>query len=169
MENEKKIELQRIKQYVEKLCRRYYQHSQPEDRQDIAADVALIAAKKWETVTDEKRLAWLFRTAKNVVRNESRRAAKRLNHQHLDCDIEDGSPSPEAKILYQERDLAISATIQTLNPIHRQVIGMYHYESLSIKAISEILHCPQSTVKRRLADARAQLAKRLSPILSEEA
>ncbi len=44
-----------IKQFVDWWCRRYYKHSQPEDREDMASEVALIASQNPSPVEDEKK------------------------------------------------------------------------------------------------------------------
>ena len=109
--------LEQITQFVRDLCRIYYRHSQPEDRRDIANEVALIAHENLHKVVERSEtefLGWLHEIAKNVTWNWSRRegTVERTSLGSLDDeasnddlirDLPSTTQAPESDVLAQER------------------------------------------------------------------
>ena len=167
-----------ITQFVDELCRVYYNHSQPEDRRDISNEVALIAHQNREQVADESEaafLGWLHQIAQNVVRNWSRRegtAARRalgsLDDENFRTgEIPSDSRTPETDLLFQEKMTIVRDAISELPLIHQQVIWLFYIEELSVKKIATRLGIRRGTVKSRLYHAREQLATHLAPYFVE--
>ena len=169
--------LEQITQFVHDLCRIYYTHSQPEDRRDIANEVALIAHENLHKVverTETEFLGWLHEIAKNVIWNWSRRegTVKRTSFGSLDDealndnlirDFPSTAHPPETVVLAQERLEAVRDAIRELPLIHQQVVWLFYIEELSEKKIAKRLGIRKGTVKSRLYHAREQLTTLLEP------
>ena len=56
-------------------------------------------------------------------------------------------------------------SIQALPEIYRTVVILRHYENLKMREIADVLSVPAGTIHSRLAEALAQLARRLEPSL----
>jgi RNA polymerase sigma-70 factor (ECF subfamily) len=90
---------------------------------------------------------WLYRLARNRIVDLRRRAAARppltdreeeLDHGALDEELEG------AALRWQ-----LAAALARLSPEHRAVIRLAHFESLSLREISEATNLPLGTVKSR--------------------
>ena len=173
--------VEQITQFVRDLCRIYYRHSQPEDRRDIANEVALIAHGNLHKVierTETEFLGWLHEIAKNVIWNWSRRerTVERTSAGSLDDEASNDNPirdlplttqAPESDVLAQERLETVRDAILDLPLIHQQVVWLFYIEELSEKKIAKRLGIRKGTVKSRLHHARGQLATRLEPYFAE--
>jgi RNA polymerase sigma-70 factor (ECF subfamily) len=90
---------------------------------------------------------WLYRLARNRIVDLRRRAAARPP-------LAEGEPAPEPGALDRELEQAalrwqLSAALARLSPEHRAVIRLAHFESLSLREISEATNLPLGTVKSR--------------------
>ena len=163
--------LAQITQFVDYLCHIYYRHSQPEDRKDIANEVALIAHENLHKVIERSEaefIAWLHEIARNVVRNWSRRegavrgdSLDSVDDEQLNDNLPSNSQAPESDVLAQERLEAVRDAIRDLPLIHQQVVWLFYIEELPEKGIAKRLGIRKGTVKSRLHHARQQLAARL--------
>lgn len=108
------------------------------------------SAKQFRDEQHEK--AWLITTARNVCRDELRRARRR----ELPLDV--AIPSPAA----QENEMlhAVSA----LPEHYRTVIYLYYYEGCGTKDIARLLHRPDGTVRTWLRRGRAMLKEQMGGI-----
>ncbi len=68
---------------------------------------------------------------------------------------------------YEETEL-ISAAMQQLNHRQRMVIELSYFEGYSTREISEIVQCPQGTVKTRLHHARTRIRHVVSRLADPE-
>lgn len=69
--------------------------------------------------------------------------------------------TPESELLAKESSGLVLKELLSLQVNYREVIVLYYYEGLSTVDISEIVGCPESTVRTRLQRARAKLKERL--------
>ena len=162
-----------IADFVAELCPIYYRHSQPEDREDIAVEVALIAHQRHREVgakSETEFRAWLHEITRNVIRNWSRREAKltrkmigSFDDEHLLGILVEPADShtPETNSLLQEKLVAARSAVLALPLIHQQIIWLFYAEELPEREISKRLGIQPGTVKSRLHSARKQLKIRL--------
>jgi RNA polymerase sigma-70 factor (ECF subfamily) len=61
----------------------------------------------------------------------------------------------------------VRAALNGLSESHRTVLVLRHYENLKFREIAEVLEIPEGTVKSRMAEALAQLAKAFKSQQSE--
>ena len=109
--------------------------------------------------------AWLFTIAANMVKNEYRRrsrlAKNTLRYSMQDTDFE----TPSLGQLDSEyKQAQLNKAMNQLGEKHRQVFLLRYQEEMSIKAISEVIDCPEGTVKSRLFYAVKYLAQQLENI-----
>lgn len=154
------------------------------------ADAALDAAQEvfvraWRGVAafagDAKFSTWLTRIAINQCRNELRRR-RTVKHQPLlsldlpQGDAADGAstlgaavaargPSPIEAARGREVAEALSVALADLDDEAREVVLLRDAEQLSYDDIATILDVPVGTVRSRLHRARADLHRRLAPVL----
>jgi RNA polymerase sigma-70 factor (ECF subfamily) len=121
---------------------------------------------------------WLTRIAINQCRNELRRRAT-LKHgrlSSLDAPGADGQPSAAESLPARElgvadslqgRELrvAFEAVVQGLDATDREVLILKEVEDLAYEEIAEVLDLPVGTVRSRLHRARAELRRRIVPVL----
>lgn len=159
--------------FIGELCHIYYRHSQPEDRQDIAIEVALIAHQRCRGMDEKPEIqfhAWLRKIAKNVIRNWSRREAKftrnmldSFDDEHLVgvLAVPADSRTPETNVLLEEKVVAVRNAVSRLPLIYQQTLWLFYAEGLRQGEISKRLGIRPGTVKSRLHSAREQLKIRL--------
>ncbi|MEP7084887.1 MAG: sigma-70 family RNA polymerase sigma factor, partial [Betaproteobacteria bacterium] len=66
----------------------------------------------------------------------------------------------------KQASAVIHSCLRKLSDKHRECIHLAYFEDLSIAAIATILDIPEGTVKSRLSEARAQLAMRVSRLIT---
>ena len=104
---------------------------------------------------------WLFRIALNLCRNEFRRmdVVKKNQREILwSYENEDANPVDPEKIWEAVNQLSFE---------HQQVILLRYRNELPVSEISEILGCPEGTVKSRIFYAVKDLSKRVHSEHSE--
>lgn len=119
------------------------------EAEDMAQEtfLRLIASgKTFENERHEK--AWLIVTASNLCKDQLKRLYRREedldDHADLAADQGPGDNPVLEAILSLPRD-------------YKAAVYLYYYEGYSTAEIAKFLHCPQPTVRTRLARARKQL------------
>lgn len=74
---------------------------------------------------------------------------------------------PDLSLVQQERGALVRQALLSLSETYQTVLILRHYEGLKFREIAEILNIPEGTVKSRMAEALAQLARQLTPRLKE--
>jgi len=104
---------------------------------------------------------WLF----GICR---RQALKRLRGRRPDplpeehaLEVASDAPQPEAVVLARADAAAVAAALATLPPAQREVLELAFAAELSHAEIAQVLGVPVGTVKSRLFNARATLARAL--------
>jgi RNA polymerase sigma factor (sigma-70 family) len=106
---------------------------------------------------------WLYR----ITINKSKDYLRSWNYKkvyikdYLGSSIKSLLPSPEEKVLNQEKQEAIKEIIFSLPTKYREVIYLYYYQSLTINEISELTENNINTIKTRLVRAKTRLKIRM--------
>lgn len=121
---------------------------------------------------------WLTRIAINQCRNELRRrgTAKHARLRSLDerlpgTDIPRGDTlaastrAPWEAVEGRELRATLAGILAALEPEDREVLLLKEVEGLSYEAMAEILDIPTGTVRSRLHRARAEVRRRIAPVL----
>lgn len=114
--------------------------------------------------------AWIYAIAANMVKNEYRSRSRRPELQRLP---EEGLPQDTAPELFARLDASarqrlLEQALQGLSEQQRECFLLRYQEELPIQEISEIVGCPEGTVKSRLHYALRKLNERLSGVVGSE-
>ena len=142
--------------------------SNPEDRKDIAQDIYFKAFKNLSGFKFQAKLStWIARIAYNSSLNylEKRKLSCLPATNETDEDLEPstnkgiGWPDNEIDVLIFQQELSniLKAEIESLPPLYKTLITLYHNEELSYTEIIEITGLPEGTLKNYLSRARKTL------------
>ncbi|MCS6862829.1 MAG: sigma-70 family RNA polymerase sigma factor [Abditibacteriales bacterium] len=144
-----------------------------EEAEDITQEVFVRAYRSRETFRGEcSYLTWLYRIAINLCIDRARDRQRRLEDAiSLDApsDDEDGlgwEPSDWSQDPCRELERAelrdrVQQSVRTLPDKLRSVVVLYFMQGLSYEEIASTLDCSIGTVKSRLFNAKARLARKL--------
>lgn len=145
----------------------------PEEAMDVSQDAFVSAWRAARTFRDDRPFyPWFYAILRNKCFNSLRRTRVRRENS-LDAardagfDVADGSPGPADAAERSELRELLMRELGRLDPVHREIITLRHFEELSYKEIAHVLGCPLGTVMSRLYAARRALRARLEPILAE--
>lgn len=132
-----------------------------EDAADLLAEALLQAWRRADALPeeDERQRMWLFTIAANVLANHRRTLrrrsalAERLRRYLHETDVPDTSDGS-----------AIRDAVSRLDPTHRELIVLIHWDGFTIVEASELIGINASTARSRYAVARETLRR----VLSEE-
>ena len=154
------------KRYSKKITYYFFKmlYQDKEKAEDFTHDLFLKLIEKPECFDVTKKFSnWIYFVASNMCKNEYRRnASKDRNVKDLDLN----------KVLNNETCISISLENKDfLKNLNYELMKMdeefaltfilKYQENLSIKEISEILNCPEGTVKSRLFNIILKLSERL--------
>jgi len=140
-------------QTVWNICYPYFMN--PADTEDAVQETFLRLIRSGKAFRDEEHeKAWLIVTAKNVCRDEMKRARRK------DVPLEEASALRSPETPEDETLLAI----RELPEKQRLVIYLYYYEGYGTVKISQMLQRPQASVRSDLRRGRMALKKRLGGI-----
>lgn len=153
------------KRYQERMYRYFYRMlgQDTSKAQDFAQDLFIKLIEKPHLFDANRKFStWVYKIASNMCKNEYRR-------QNISFfNIEDYEQLPsEAIAIPLQLDQKIFSNhlkeaIELLKPAHKLCFILRYQEDLSIKEISQIVECPEGTVKSRLHHALKNLAQHLA-------
>jgi RNA polymerase sigma-70 factor (ECF subfamily) len=139
------------------------------DLEDVFQDVFVIVHKRLHTYNpDAKLTAWLYGICLRSVARHRRRAFRRHEKiEGVDADValpgaeswHAQTESPDESLRRREREAALHALLDTLDPEHRVVVTMFEIEDQSCADIADLIGVPVGTVHSRLHNARRKLAQ----------
>jgi RNA polymerase sigma-70 factor (ECF subfamily) len=153
--------MQRYQGLVFSLCHRMLRHR--EDAEDVAQESFLRVFRNLHRWDHERPLKpWLLTIVANRCRTALERRSKLPGQNDLAIDLtaerrEHSKHSQDELDLGEELELALSE----LRHEYRTCFVLFHQDELSYQEISDVLDCPQGTVKTWLHRARAQLVRLL--------
>ncbi|WP_207955688.1 RNA polymerase sigma factor [Rubrobacter marinus] len=108
---------------------------------------------------------WILAITSNEARNRRKAAGRRvglsLRAAEEGVGRGDGSLSPEAALVAQERRAELLEALEGLREEDRAVIGYRYFLDLSEAETAEVLGCARGTVKSRLSRALGRLREAL--------
>ena len=127
----------------------------PNDADDAAQQVFLIAAERLDDIQPRSERAFVFGTALRLVQSFRRRTRRELPSDQGDDNLS-GLPDPE-RLTEQRRALeALNRILATLPLELRSVFVLFELEAMTSPEIAELLGIPLGTVASRLRRAREQ-------------
>jgi len=132
------------------------------DAEDVTQNAFVIALKRLgELKVPAAFSGWLHQIAHRTALNKHR---SRKGDVHIDpaafCDRHSLEPIDE--LMIAETRGNVRAGMNRLCEMDRTALRLYYFEGRSIEQMSDVLHAPQGTVKRRLHVARNRLGKQLA-------
>ena len=164
-----------IRRFGDRVYKRAYYHVR--DRymaEDIAQEVFIQIYRSLGAFRREAAFStWAYSLTRNVCR---RRLRDRGREAGLFGGADDGSgyeprdtlPSVEIKLENEETNEIIRAAMAGLSPLHRSVLFLSCWEHLSYEEIAGALDIPLGTVRSRIHNAMAALARKLKPVLNPD-
>jgi RNA polymerase sigma-70 factor (ECF subfamily) len=123
-------------------------------------------------------LTWLYRVAVNTCKNKLGSRAFRANRKTVSLDnpgndkdgflpveIQNGNPSPLARMEEKEKMVLLQKALDTLSEEFKMAVTLRDMEGLSYEQIAEITGLNLGTVKSRIARARTDLRNKLRGVL----
>ncbi len=141
----------------------------PDRAQDLVQDTYVRALRyqhSYQPGTNMK--AWLFAIMRNLFWDRFR--GGRPEDLSLDDDtgdfalydrLKDETAVPEAQVLDRLAADEVVKAVETLNPLHREVVLLVDVEGMAYKDAAEVMGVPIGTVMSRLHRARQQLQRHL--------
>jgi RNA polymerase sigma factor (sigma-70 family) len=142
-----------------------WQLSSADEAEDLTAEVFLRALRAIDRFDPTRGSAqgWLYRIARNALRDHLRRARRRrqvpfgaLRDLHWDA------PSPEERLLREEEVTCLLASVALLRPADRELIGLRYGSGLSIAEVGAVLQLREPVVRTRLWRVLTRLRKALA-------
>ena len=124
---------------------------------DLAQETFLRALEHGEQLASllpQEQRAWLYRTAKNLFLDETRRNARFLKRQEL---LYEGEGEEESGYAQAE----VNLLLLRLPPEMQTLFRLRYLEGYSAKELGELFNMPAATVRTRLSRARQLLEKEL--------
>lgn len=130
--------------------------------QDFLHDVFLKIVERPELFSPERKFStWVFSVANNMCKNEYRRMNVRRTEDIEVDDLAFGEDGIPDRIDRQAFSDMLAVELDGLSEEHKAVFLLRYHENFSVREISEVVQCPEGTVKSRLFYALRRLAKRL--------
>lgn len=160
-ENDRHVDVDR--DYFESLYRRHYaaimrfaaRRTDEQSARDVTAETFLAAWRRLDAVPRDNELAWLYTTARNMLRHELRgrarrdRLGERLQSRSVHSDsVADGVVDR----LHAQR------LLDALPPKDREALQLIEWEQLDIVMAAQVVGCTVATFRVRLHRARRRLA-----------
>jgi len=144
-----------------------------EEARDLTQDVFLTLSKKLSQFNGDARLStWVYRVAVNHAKNRLRYLSRRraraheslhdLHHQPEESRLSASFPGPHEVLAARELAEKLEGALQTLSPIHRQIVVWRDVEGWAYEQIGQHLGLPIGTVKSRLHRGREHLKRALA-------
>jgi len=141
----------------------------PEDAMDLSQDAFVKAFRNMRSYKEHLSFyPWFYAILRNTCfsflrRRKIRKESSLDAARDVGFDVPDRAERPDAALERREKRQLVLQGIRELDPAHREILLLRHYEDLTYKQIAEILGCPIGTVMSRLYAARRALAARIRP------
>lgn len=144
-----------------------YLTRRPDVAEDLVQDALLRAYRSFHTCHSGNTRAWLLAIVRNCFFTWAARRRDNLESDHAGdtdgasdaaSDVFQEQYTPEASLLKKEQDQAVTATVESLPELFREVLVLKDIQDLSYREIAEIVGAPVGTVMSRLSRARSLFA-----------
>lgn len=152
-----------VERYAERVLarvRRVVRH--PDDAEDLAQDVFLLAYRRLGQLRDGSRFfPWLSRIADNTAQTWRRRRMVQIRFEAL-LSNEWSEPAVDESEAEREARMMVRQAIRRLSGAHRDVIEHHYFKGHSYSETANQLGLEVNTVRSRLQKARQRIKKEMS-------
>lgn len=128
------------------------------DAADVVNDVMLQVWRSAERFQGRSRVStWILGIAHHKVIDRLRQRGRQESDELDDRMVDDSSPDSLREAVAEQEIRQLQFCMKRLSAIQRQVLELTFLEQCSYGEISDILSCPQGTVKTRVFHARKLL------------
>ncbi len=99
--------------------------------------------------------AWLYTMVRGIAIDDVRRDQSRERAEEIHAQTDDSYFSADDAV-------AVHQSLDRLEPKHRELLALFFLEEFSLAEISQILGCPEGTVKSRVYYAKKALKEAMS-------
>jgi RNA polymerase sigma-70 factor (ECF subfamily) len=139
-----------------------------DDAMDLSQEVFIKVYKSLNKFKEEASFfTWIYRITHNICIDEIRKKKKVVSisldeeyesdNGNISRQFADNSLGPLEQLEIKEDMVILKKAIVKLSPQHRVALIMRDIQGMTYEQISEILKCPQGTVKSRINRARYEL------------
>jgi RNA polymerase sigma-70 factor (ECF subfamily) len=167
----------RHKDRIFNLCYRFI--GDYEEANDSAQEAFVKACGSLKTFRLESAFStWLYRIAVNTCKNKLGSSSYRAKRKTVSLDnpgnnevgalpmeIQNGTPSPLARMEEKERRRLVQTALDALPAEFKMVVALRDIEGLSYEEIAQVTGLNLGTVKSRIARARTDLRNKLRGVL----
>lgn len=145
----------------------------PEDAMDLSQEAFVKAFRSLRTFREGQAFyPWFYAILRNTCFNHLRRTRTRRETsleaaRETGFDVPDGGPGPAESAERGEMRALVRFELDRLDPVHKEILLLRHFEELSYKEIAAVLGCPLGTVMSRLYAARRALRARMAKYFEE--
>lgn len=134
----------------------------PEDARDCTAETFVVAWRKVGDIPEGGELHWLYKVARNVLRN-AYRTKRRSRHVLGDvADHPDAADSPDTVLVRNEEAEEVLEALHRLRRGDQEILMLSVWEELRHDEIAAILGCSPHASSQRLHRASRRLATELN-------
>jgi RNA polymerase sigma-70 factor, ECF subfamily len=127
-----------------------------QDARDAAQDTMVKVLRNLGRYNDRWRFStWVIGIARNTCIDEFRKRRRRSDYEAPET--ADPGPGPDQLAARNQRADMLHSALDTLSPLYRDVLVLYHFEHLKYQEIADLLEIPIGTVMNRIFRARKKL------------
>lgn len=135
---------------IANFARRRLYPIQPEELDDIVADVLVIAWRKRDSIPEGAEAPWLIGVTRKVLANARRKAYRRNNFIQSQR-ADETHRSAEDRVV---KDEAVHAALSELSTGDREILMLHFWDDLSIEQIAQVTGATVNAASVRLSRAR---------------
>ncbi len=142
-----------------------------EENEDLEQEVFIKAWKNSDKYKEQGSFkSWIGTIARNVSKDYLKSSVKK-QEQNSDSDeyslslVQDNKPTPELKVIRNERQAKIIEAVNSLKPKLRDVIVYSEMMGYTYEECARKFNCPVGTIKSRVYNAKQELAIKLADLM----
>lgn len=146
------------------LCKNY------DDAQDIVSQAFILFFKSIDRFnTDYPLRPWLHRILKNEAMTLfQKRSRGYSSEEELKLNLNGSEPNREEEVFTAEETRYLKEAMEQLKEEERWILQAYYFQDLCVKDLAISLEIPEGTIKSRLFNARASLAKKIQALMQKQ-
>lgn len=131
------------------------------DAWDAAAEVFVVAWRRFDDIPVDEARAWLIGVAFRVLANQRRSAGRRARLFERASQNLAWAPMPDEQVLRNEEDQELIEALSRLSRTDREIVQLAMWEELSASDIAIVLGISRAAVDQRFTRAKKRLSHQL--------